>query len=172
MNLVRALHFPGFLVLNTSIVFKPGSKSSDCRLKRRDKKNEGDVTNGGLPTDGLLKAILLLVLLGLASDRPLDGLLSDSVGKRVLGNLRPPVAIMNFPILVIDPPARYVFIVLPNGCHMFNPVLYTEHLPDSNLLVGLSSKKGGNPKGLLTRLVVVVAAPGLHKYIDPPSIVV
>ena len=105
MNLVRALHFPGFLVLNTSIVFKPGSKSSDCRLKRRDKKNEGDVTNGGLPTDGLLKAILLLVFLstdgllkailllvflGLASDRPLDGLLSDSVGKRVLGNLRPP----------------------------------------------------------------------------------
>ena len=89
-------------MLNTSIVFKPGSKSSDCRLKRRDKKNEGDVTNGGLPTDGLLKAILLLVLdgllkailllvlLGLASDRPLDGLLSDSVGKRVLGNLRPP----------------------------------------------------------------------------------
>ena len=90
MNLVRALHFPGFLVLNTSIVFKPGSKSSDCRLKRRDKKNEGDVTNGGLTTDGLLKAILLLVFLGLASDRPLDGLLSDSVGKRVLGNLRPP----------------------------------------------------------------------------------
>ena len=99
MNLVRGLHFPGFLVLNTSIVFKPGSKSSDCRLKR-DKKNEGDVTNGGLPTDGLLKEILLLVLLGkeilllvflgLASDRPLDGLLSDSVGKRVLGNLRPP----------------------------------------------------------------------------------
>ena len=92
-------------MLNTSIVFKPGSKSSDCRLKRRDKKNEGDVTNGGLPTDGLLKAILLLVFLstdgllkailllvflGLASDRPLDGLLSDSVGKRVLGNLRPP----------------------------------------------------------------------------------
>ena len=92
-------------MLNTSIVFKPGSKSSDCRLKRRDKKNEGDVTNGGLPTDGLLKAILLLVFLstegllkailllvlrGLPSDRPLDGLLSDSVGKRVLGNLRPP----------------------------------------------------------------------------------
>ena len=76
---------------------------------------------------------------------------------------------INFPILVIDPPARYVFIVLPNGCHMFNPVLYTEHLPDSNLLVGLSSKKGGKPKGLLTRVVVVVAAPGLHKYIDPPS---
>ena len=76
-------------MLNTSIVFKPGSKSSDCRLKR-DKKNEGEVTNGGLPIDGLLKAILLLVFLGLASDRPLDGLLSDSVGKRVLGNLRPP----------------------------------------------------------------------------------
>ena len=90
MNLVRALHFPGFLVLNTSIVFKPGSKSSDCRLKRRDKKNEGDVTNGGLPTDGLLNAILLLVVRGLPSDRPLAGLLSDSVGKRVLGNLRPP----------------------------------------------------------------------------------
>ena len=76
-------------MLNTSIVFKPGSKSSDCRLKR-DKKNEGDVTNGGLPTDGLLNAILLLVVRGLPSDRPLDGLLSDSVGNRVLGNLRPP----------------------------------------------------------------------------------
>ena len=87
----------------------------------------------------------------------------------VYGRYLLPVAMMNFPILVIDPPARYVFIVLPNGCHMFNPVLYTEHLPDSNLLVGLSSKKGGKPNGLLTRVVVVVAAPGLHKYIDPPN---
>ena len=76
---------------------------------------------------------------------------------------------INFPILVMDPPARYVFMVLPKGCHTFNPVLYTEHWPDSIVVVGRSSKKGWKSKKLRTLVTVVVAAPGLHKYIDPPS---
>ena len=80
-----------------------------------------------------------------------------------------PVEIINFPILVIDPPALYVFIWLPKGCQMFSPVLYTEHLPDCKVVRGCSSKKGGKSKKLDTLVVVVVAAPGLHKYIDPPS---
>ena len=90
MNLVNALHFPGFLVLNTSIVFKPGSISAVCRLNR-DRKKEGDVTNLVLPKFLCVLPKLLLLLLKL-----LPLLLIDSVGKRVLGNLRPPVFTIEF----------------------------------------------------------------------------
>jgi len=110
--------------------------SEACRLNRRERKYVGAVTN-----------LLLPIVLPLKSNRLRLKLLptllrTDSVGKRELGNLRPPVAIINFPILVIDPPARYVFIELPKGCQTFKPVLYTEHRPDSIVVFGCSSKKG------------------------------
>ena len=73
-------------MLNTSIVFNPGSLSSGaCRLNRRERKYVGEVTN-----------LLLPIVLPLKSNRLRLKLLptllrTDSVGKRELGNLRPPV---------------------------------------------------------------------------------
>ena len=85
-NRVNALHFPGFRVLSTSMVFNPGSLSSAAwRLNRRERKKDGEVTNLLLPMVLPLKSNLLRLKL-------LPTLLrTDSVGKRVLGNLRPPM---------------------------------------------------------------------------------